>query len=130
MHDKSTQPKTGILCFLKKENEILLCLTDYNGKLLWNGVAGFIETGESPTQATIREAQEEIGIALQETNLQLKGKLHLSSNLILNVFTATNWEGVPEPKEESIKKLEWFNSDSLPLDQMFPESENLADILK
>ncbi len=41
---------------------------------MWDvSVAGHIDAGETPKQAAIREAQEEIGITISENDLQLIG---------------------------------------------------------
>jgi len=41
----------------------------------WNGSGGKIKEGESIPQAALRELEEEIGVKLQETDLEYKGVL-------------------------------------------------------
>lgn len=57
---------------LKKNNKILLTRRSATQKIWanhWHCVTGTIEKGESPKEAIIREAQEEVGLKLTEVKL-------------------------------------------------------------
>ena len=57
----------------RKNNQILLGKRQNTGYCdgLFGLPAGHVEKGESPTQALIREAQEEVGLTIHEKELQL-----------------------------------------------------------
>jgi 8-oxo-dGTP diphosphatase len=55
------------ICFIKKDNEILLLNRNKKPNMgLWNGVGGKIEINESAYEGVIRETLEETGITLEE----------------------------------------------------------------
>ncbi len=116
--------RQGILCFLKRNNEVCLVKVDYgNGKLIWNGVSGFIEPGETSEEAVLREVEEEIGVRIDSSSLLFKGTQAISSNLALDTFIATKWQGNPKPKEESIKMVKWFAIENMPFPEMFANNQ-------
>jgi len=62
------------LCFCIKNKEILLLLRSKEPWLnRWNGLGGKIEQGESPTEAIIREMQEEAELDLPEELVSFAG---------------------------------------------------------
>jgi len=81
-------------------------------------VGGNGEEGESARQSLIREAKEEAGIKLKETDLKLvhvlqkvKGEQH---RMVL-YFKAYRWEGKLKARERhKFKAAEWFDLDELP----------------
>lgn len=105
---------------------------DYgNEMLIWNGISGFIELNENTIDAVFREIKEEIGIEIDESSLEYKGNRKISDEFELEIFIAHNWNGDPEPKEKSLKKLQWFLIDELPFGEMFPGNEEwLLNFLK
>jgi 8-oxo-dGTP diphosphatase len=55
------------ICFIKKDNEILLLNRNKKPNMgLWNGVGGKIEINESAYDGVIRETFEETGMTLEE----------------------------------------------------------------
>lgn len=124
--------RKGILCFVKQEDKILLIQVNYgDGKLIWNGVSGFVEFGEEIIKAVIREVKEEIGVDVNVSSLMHKGTQTVSDALDLEVFVATKWTGEPKPKEESIVGIGWFRIDNIPYGQMFPGNQDwLPTLLK
>lgn len=123
--------RKGVLCFIKKDNKVLLILVDYADKLVWNGVSGYIEPDESNEDAIVREVKEEIDVTIDKASLVYKGEKVVSENLELEVYTATKWEGILEPKEESIKRVEWFKIDNLPFEKMNKGNEEwITELIK
>lgn len=114
------------LLFLIREDkkEVLLAMKKRGfGEGKWNGVGGKIEEGETPEQAVIREAQEEIGVGIDEKDLEERGQIFFSFDkpgdipLRVRIFTTTIWEGTPAESEEMSPK--WFSFDSVPYDRMW-----------
>jgi len=110
------------LVFVLREKEVLLIHKKRGlgaGKI--NGPGGKIEAGETPLQAAIREAEEELKI----TPLDLKemGVLHFQfvDGLAIHcvVFTAGGFSGVPEETDEAIP--EWFNLEEIPYQRMWED---------
>jgi 8-oxo-dGTP diphosphatase len=96
------------LCFLKKENEVLMLLRAKEpNKGKWNGVGGKIENGETPDESCKREVLEETGLVLR---MQIfKGIIALNGNECIYVFVSNDLEGNIMPSEEG--SLEWKNLD-------------------
>lgn len=77
---------------------------------------GKIESHESPEQALVRELQEELGIYVQEKNLQpltfaSHGYDDKGFHLLMPLYVCYNWEGSPEGKEN--QKLVWCSKEEL-----------------
>lgn len=114
------------LLFLLREDkkEILLAMKKRGfGEGKWNGVGGKVEEGETVEQAVIREAQEEIGVGLDEKDLVQRGELFFSfdapdeARLRVRIFTTTCWEGTPAESEEMSPK--WFSFEDVPYNDMW-----------
>ncbi len=111
IHDPATQ---RMLLAMKKRGF---------GEGKWNGVGGKVESGETLTQAAVRETHEEIGVLLTEGDLELRaridfsfeGKPELSQRV--HVFFCEVWQGTPEESEEM--RPQWFSLDELPYEAMW-----------
>lgn len=115
------------LCFLLKDNEILLAIKKRGfGEGNWNGVGGKVELGEKIRQAAVREAQEEINVT--PAKLQLSAVLNFyfphkpEWNEQVNVYISRKWKGVPSETEEM--KPRWFKIDNLPLENMWSSDKH------
>ena len=107
---------------LIKDGKILLgrrCNTEYmNG--MYMVPAGHVEAGEPLTAAMVREAMEEIGIAIHPEDLKLvhtmyRPKSDETGERLDFFFTAAKWEGIPVNNEpEKCDKLDWFQLENLP----------------
>lgn len=82
-------------------------------------VAGHIDPGESGISAMIREAREEVGIALTVQDLVHAHTQHRRSSggraYFDLYFVADRWDGQPENREpEKCDDMRWFPRASLP----------------
>lgn len=83
-------------------------------------IAGHVEASETFTDAIIREAQEEAGIALKPDHLQVVHVMHRKSDLDKServdvYFLAKKWGGKIINKEPNkCSELKWFEADKLP----------------
>jgi ADP-ribose pyrophosphatase YjhB (NUDIX family) len=105
--------------FLLRENQVLLLRRANTGYEDGNYsvVAGHLNGEESVTQAAIREAHEEVGIALRPTDLTVVGVMHRVSNdeRIDFFLVATTWEGMLTNQEpDKCSELRWCALEALP----------------
>ena len=65
-----TQPFVVVAALLEKNGKFLLVQENWGDvKGLWNTPAGWLELGEEPVQATVREVKEESGYDFKPTSL-------------------------------------------------------------
>lgn len=130
---KERAPKTvqqATLIFLLKgeagKTKILLAMKKRGfGKGLLNGVGGKVED-ETPEQAAVREANEEVEIEMKK--FRKVGLIHFyfpndpqrkDWNQDVHVYFCTQWDGEPNESEEM--RPEWFDTDEIPFDQMWAD---------
>lgn len=84
----------------------------------WQPPSGHLEAGESVVAALIREAREQIGVAIDEQDVEFAHVMHNSSDSGQVVFfVVRNWAGEPENREPGkCRQLEWFSLSALPYD--------------
>jgi 8-oxo-dGTP pyrophosphatase MutT (NUDIX family) len=84
--------------------------------------AGHVETGESVLEAAVREAAEELGVAISPDDLEPITVMHRTGGNGLPIdervdffFACRRWSGKPTIVEpEKCAGLEWYELDSLP----------------
>lgn len=116
---KATFPVTAHIFFLK-ENQILLLRRFNTGYEDGNYsvVAGHAELGESITQTAVREAQEEVGVAIHPSDLRMVGVMHrLSTDERIDFFLITRvWSGEIRNMElDKCDELLWCSPNKLPV---------------
>lgn len=115
------------LLLQNNRGELLLALRANTGYQdgSWNVPSGHVEASESPKQAMIREAKEEVGIDLKPEDLEL---IHLShrpqhdetGDRIDFFFRATRWQGEAVNAEpHKCAEVRWVNPSLLP-DNIIP----------
>jgi ADP-ribose pyrophosphatase YjhB (NUDIX family) len=89
---------------------------------MWEaGASGHVDHGESPTDAIIHEAFEEICVKIKERDLKFIGVIHKTiggkEHAYYNFsFMCTKWKGIPKIGEpEKASELKWFNIKKLPM---------------
>ncbi|WP_431967206.1 NUDIX hydrolase [Nocardia sp. bgisy134] len=106
---------------LVRAGEVLLSkrrsADEFDGR--WHLPAGKLETGESATEATAREAMEEIGVVVDPTDLRHIHTAHVVSPgreaRIGLFFEAVTWSGEPINREpDKSYELAWFPLTALP----------------
>ena len=118
--------KQVTLCFLRREDQILLALKKRGfGAGNLNGVGGKLMSGEAPEQAAVREAEEEIGVKIKISNLEKVAELKFffphkpEWNLFCHVYITKKWTRVPVETEEM--KPAWFPISQLPFESMWAD---------
>lgn len=114
------------LCFLTKEDEILLAMKKRGfGQGKWNGVGGKQQHNETIIQTAIRETQEEICVTpiniTEKATLNFYFPHHPDWNQQVLVYTCQQWRGTPKETEEM--KPKWYKQNKLPLDQMWVDDQ-------
>jgi len=128
MKEKERKPQNlqeCTLCFLIKENQILLAMKKRGfGKGKWNGIGGKVKEGENVEQALIRETFEEIGVKpISFKKVAVLDYLFPDApedknwNQQVNVFLVDEWKSEPVESEEM--KPEWFAFENLPFEAMW-----------
>jgi 8-oxo-dGTP pyrophosphatase MutT (NUDIX family) len=117
----SVIPSTYIL-FVRDETDILLQRRLNTGYEDGNyGIpSGHVERGESPSQAALREAIEEVGVTIAPVDLSMahimyRFNLSNGEDRVCFFHRAALWQGVPENKEvNKCDDLRWFPLNNLP----------------
>lgn len=106
--------KLGTLCYIEKDNKILLLHRMkkendiHEGK--WIGVGGKVEQGETPEECVIREVKEETGLTIKKPVLRgvmTFPKFKDDEDWYVFLFTTDECEGeLIECKEGNLKWIE------------------------
>ena len=81
---------------------------------VWDVIGGHCEDGESPTDAVLRELQEEIGIralSLEEIAVVAETTPSRHGEGQYHIFVVTAWEGEPSLVNAEHSELRWLRMD-------------------
>ena len=121
---RGTDNKTEILLQRRKN-------TGYMDGMYDMACSGHLEANESVAQAIAREAKEELGIEVDEHDLELVTLLHPYNEGYINVFfKPKKYNGTPEILEkEKCDDLSWFDINNLP-EKVIPKIRNVIECIK
>lgn len=124
MAQRYTVP-SAVMLLLIRENNILLQRRQNTGYAdgMWELCAtGHVDEGESMKSAIIREATEELGIAIAREDIRFATLMHkytveTGMTYYNGYFVAKHYRGAPSIREpEKCSELTWFPLDALPPD--------------
>ena len=124
----------AVLCYLKRDSRYLLLLKAMGkfGGGFWNAPGGKIENGESSEDAVVREVREETGLLVR--TLEKIGMLEFyfgpekqKPDWTAEVFSSSDFSGSLVESDEG--RLEWFEEDRLPMDQMWEDDRYWLPLL-
>jgi mutator protein MutT len=105
-----TQELAGNL--IVEEGKILLLYRE--DERHWKLPGGKVEENESPTEAAVREAKEEIGVKASLEKPFYSGEFQKDDKIFLwHCYQASIDEGEPEVQEDKFERLEWFEASEL-----------------
>lgn len=121
---------------IRKDDKILL-LKRSKHKIcggLYAFPGGGVDGNEPVTVATIREAQEEVGIVVDFVDLQCKHVMHFTRKndveYINFFFEVSRWQGQLENKEvHNCDEIAWFDVHNLP-ENMLPSHRYVLNTMK
>lgn len=134
-----TQPFLSVAALIENDQKILLCKLGRGlVQNLWDLPSGWVDLGENPITAVVREAKEETGLHYTPTHLLgiysciKQSKLHADTIVqpITLAFRGT-WEGVLMPDGDEVVEHRWFLPSEI--DAMHQEtlrSHNMKNIIR
>ncbi|MFB6213238.1 MAG: NUDIX hydrolase [Candidatus Nanohaloarchaea archaeon] len=97
----------------------------------WEVPGGKVKEDESPTEAAVREAREEIGVELELQKPFFSGEFqHRGDVFLWHAYLAKIEEGEPGLKEERFSDMEWFSGDELDELELAPNMEMILPALR
>ena len=109
-------PKVAAAVLIEQDGRVLLVRRagePFRG--FWSLPAGFINGGEDPAEAAVRECLEETGLTIRVTRVLdiISGKEHARGADFIIVYQAEVLGGVLRP-DDDVDAVEWFARDQLP----------------
>lgn len=98
-------PKVAVVVFIEQEGKVLLILRGVDpqrGK--WALPAGYVDRGEDPAQAAIRETAEETGLRVEITRLI---DLMFDNGIIVIMYAAQVGWHAPGARRRSRRQVVW-----------------------
>jgi ADP-ribose pyrophosphatase YjhB (NUDIX family) len=119
------RPYIGVHLLIVKDDKILLMKRTVKDSMdgMYALVAGKMDSYESPRQAAIREAKEEVGISILVEDLEHILTVHHANtnyktekiDVVEFYFKLEKWEGVPQILEpDKASELDFFPLNDLP----------------
>jgi 8-oxo-dGTP diphosphatase len=97
----------------------------------WEVPGGKVEDDESPTEAAVREAEEEIGVKVELRKPFYSGEFQHNDELFLwHCYIAEIVEGEPEIQEDKFGELKWVESIELDEIELAPNLDMILPALR
>ena len=123
------KPTAGV--FIVKNNKVLLAkraVEPFKG--WWDSIGGFMESGETPQEAAIRETKEETGLDIKLINILNVGKdRYEDEHTVPIVFLAKIIGGKPKPADD-VDEIKWFSLSDLPGNIAFESDKRTLKLIK
>ncbi len=121
------------ICLVNERNEILLAQRPPGKRLAgkWEFPGGKVEPGETPEAAMVREIHEELGIAIEQKDLEPFWFLshdyvaEFGFHLLMPFYLCRKWAGAPQALEHSA--IAWKHPKNM---QELPMIEADADLIQ
>ncbi|CAN5191435.1 hypothetical protein BH09PAT1_BH09PAT1_6760 [soil metagenome] len=121
----------AILCFLIRDDEILLAESNYRpDKKTWNGITGFVTDTKKLDYDTSKILFDAIKVRTYASDLKKVGVMHLytisdehiqEKALTQSIFICKKWQG--EPRFAGNFRPRWYTFDTIPYDDMFEDTK-------
>lgn len=122
----------ALLCFLVRDDEILLAESDYRlDKKTWNGITGFVTDTRQLELDAVKIIFDAIKVQVYAHDLEQAGVMHLytlnadktlEETLIITIFLCEKWLG--EPRLTGNFRPRWFSLDTIPYQDMFEDTKD------
>lgn len=98
----------------------------------WELPGGFVDRGEHPTSAAVREVREELGIDVVLTGLVTTSveESPYGDTLLITAYEAITDAEEPEPDPGEVSEWRWFDRDDIPEEMAGRDRERLVDWLE
>lgn len=113
-----------VAALIRDKNKFMICQRPKNKArgLLWEFVGGKVESGETKTQALLRECKEELGIEIFAGDVFTE-VIHEYPDIKiqLTVYNTTIMRGTPQKLEHN--DIKWITADEIPNYEFCPADE-------
>jgi len=96
----------------------------------WEVPGGKVEEGESPTQAAVREVEEEIGVDVELEKPFYTGEFMKDGEMYLWHGYIASTEDEPDIQEEKFSELEWIDEERLDEIDLAPNLSQIEPALR
>jgi NAD+ diphosphatase len=81
----------------------------------WSALAGFVEPGETPEEAVVREAREETGVEVTGTEYVTSQPWPFPSALMIGFWASVDPDHAnePEPQSDELVEARWWGRNEL-----------------
>jgi ADP-ribose pyrophosphatase YjhB (NUDIX family) len=122
-------PKVAVAVLIKRDNKVLFVQRRYDPqKGHWTLPSGFVDAGEDPKVAAVRECIEETGLSILDLHLLdvVYGQAHPHGASILIVYRAQLQAGEIIPGDDAVQAA-FFDIHALP-PLAFPSTQKILDL--
>lgn len=118
--------KTGATAVIIKDGKVLL--TKRSDFEVWCLPGGHVDEGESPAEAAVREAREEVGLEVKlDRFVGVYTRLGGEYSIHLNLFAVTPIGGQINPQPDEVLDIQFFDPTELPDEMFWWHRQQIAD---